>query len=110
MQTVKADPAFVRVRKGVYAVRALMGDAPYEAVGRPSKKQKPAKDKLEAAGQGGPKAAENIHQEEVESLTKVLLPYCKKSLSTFIRLNLWMCSHARSFLHCCFDAVPKFAS
>lgn len=38
MQTLATDPSFVRVRKGVYAIRALMGNAPYEAIGRVPKK------------------------------------------------------------------------
>ena len=35
-----SDSAFVRIRKGVYALRALVGDAPYAAIGRPPKPRK----------------------------------------------------------------------
>ncbi len=38
VQILAGDPTFVRVTKGVYALRTLMGDLPYEAVGRPRKR------------------------------------------------------------------------
>lgn len=72
MQILSGDPAFVRVRKGVYAVRALMGDLPYEAIGkhRPAKAAKPAVDRER------PQAPDlNVYSrqtdEEAESLPKV---------------------------------------
>ena len=57
-QTLRTDPAFVRVAKGVYALRALMGDRPYEAVGRPKKKLSKAEGSQQAgaAQQAGPSA------------------------------------------------------
>ena len=57
LQTVAHDTAFVRIRKGVYAIRALMGDAPYESIGRPQPskgaKKNAAKDTLAADGMPG---------------------------------------------------------
>lgn len=38
MQALQHDPAFVRVRTSVYALRALMGDKPFAAIGKPVKK------------------------------------------------------------------------
>jgi len=40
VQVLAGDPTFVRVSKGIYALRALMGDLPYEAVGRPKKRNR----------------------------------------------------------------------
>ena len=37
----------MRVSKGIYALRALMGDHPYEAIGRPKKKNRKSR-----AGEG----------------------------------------------------------
>ena len=71
MQTLNSDPTFVRVQKGVYAIRALMGDAPYEAIGRAHKKQEHAKDKPDGPAQDGSQAVGASNQEEVESLTAV---------------------------------------
>ena len=43
MQVLISHTTFVRVTKGVYALRALMGDKPYQAVGFPKSYQiKPA--------------------------------------------------------------------
>ena len=77
LQTLTTDPAFVRVTKGVYALRALMGEIPYEAVGRP-KKRKPRADKPGAELADGPlegtagASTEQIgNNQEVESQTKV---------------------------------------
>ena len=54
-QTLRTDPAFVRVAKGVYALRALMGDRPYEAVGLPKKKLPKAEGSQQAGtAQAGP--------------------------------------------------------
>ena len=57
LQTLAHDAAFVRIRKGVYAIRALMGDAPYESIGRPQPNKKAKKnvpkDALAADGMPG---------------------------------------------------------
>jgi hypothetical protein len=83
LQTLAYDTAFVRITKGVYAIRALMGGAPYEAVGKPQsakKSKKPAvdagivagllggADAFPVANGGGPS---RLVEQEAESLTKV---------------------------------------
>ena len=77
VQTLTTDPAFVRVTKGVYALRALMGEIPYEAVGRP-KKRKPRADQPGAEladvppeGTAGASTEQVGNDQEVESRTKV---------------------------------------
>lgn len=42
LQALTTDPMFVRVKKGFYALRCCMGDAPYESVGGRAKKPKPS--------------------------------------------------------------------
>jgi len=44
LQALSYDAAFVRITKGLYAIRALMGDVPYESIGRPQPKKKAAVD------------------------------------------------------------------
>ena len=76
VQTLTTDPAFVRVIKGVYALRTLMGESPYEAVGRP-KKKKPRADKPGAEADGalegtaGASTEQIANDQEVESKTQV---------------------------------------
>lgn len=103
-QIFVCDPAFVRVRKGVYAIRALMGDAPFEAIGKPSKKNKPAKgrDVAEAGAKGDadpPPTSLSASQEEVESLTKVCVLSANLHIFCALRNNFlfvvgsadWIC-------------------
>lgn len=80
MQLTTVDPTFVRVRKGVYAIRALMGDLPYEAVGcmkRPVANATPAGNAdRKANGVEGdsppcPDALPSNAQQEATSLPKV---------------------------------------
>lgn len=69
LQALTTDPAFVRVTKGIYAVRALMGDAPYEAVGKPSKKGQPKGNLQLIPGLAGLPSSST--DQEAQSLTKV---------------------------------------
>ena len=65
----------MRIRKGVYAVRALMGGLPYESIGghKSGKPQKKAPDLDAKPSRPSTPALPSNAEQEVESLPKV--PY-----------------------------------